>query len=160
MLGTVMFLSKIVMEWAPNIHLLAMLTVSYTVVYRKKALIPIYIFVFLVGLIAGFSTWWIPYLYLWLVPWGVAMLLPKNMSSKIAVPVYMAVCALHGLFYGVLYAPFQAVVFGLNLQGIIAWIIAGLPFDIMHAIGNLAAGSLTVPLINLLRRLSAQAHIE
>ena len=40
-LGTIMFLSKILLEWAPNIHLLGMLTMTYTVVYRKKALIPI-----------------------------------------------------------------------------------------------------------------------
>lgn len=160
MLGTVMFISKIAMEWAPNIHVLAMLTVSYTVVYRKKALIPIYIFVFLEGLISGFSTWWGPYLYLWLVLWGIAMLLPRNLKPKIAVPLYMAVCALHGLFFGVLYAPFQAIAFGLNLQGAITWVIAGLPFDILHAVGNLAAGTLCVPLINLLRKLSAQAHIE
>ena len=55
-LGTIMFLSKILLEWAPNIHLLGMLTMTYTVVYRKKALIPIYIYVFLNGLYSGFSA--------------------------------------------------------------------------------------------------------
>ena len=37
MLGAVMYASKVVMEFAPNIHLLGALTIAYTVVYRKKA---------------------------------------------------------------------------------------------------------------------------
>lgn len=153
MLGTIMYISKIILEWAPNIHLLAMFTVVFTLVYRKKALIPIYVFVMLTGIYAGFNAWWIPHLYLWTVLWGVTMLLPRSLPRKIAFPVYMAVCALHGLFYGTLYAPAQALFYGLNLQGTIAWIIAGLPYDAIHAVGNLAAGILIVPLTELLRKL-------
>ena len=47
MLGTLMFCSKIILEVLPNIHLLGMLTMVYTIVYRRKALIPIYIYVFM-----------------------------------------------------------------------------------------------------------------
>ena len=65
----------------------------------------------------------------------------------------MGVCALHGLCFGTLYAPFQAVVFGLDFAKTLAWIAAGLPFDVIHALGNLAAGALIVPLVELLRRL-------
>ena len=53
------------MELLPNIHLLGMLTMVYTIVFRIKALIPIYVYVFLNGIFAGFSPWWIPYLYIW-----------------------------------------------------------------------------------------------
>ena len=70
MLGALMYASKILMEVAPNIHLLSMLTIVFTVVYRKKALYPIYTFVLLNGVFSGFSTWWIPYLYIWTVLWG------------------------------------------------------------------------------------------
>ena len=41
MLGTIMFCSKIVMEFLPNVHLLGALTITYTLVFRAKALIPI-----------------------------------------------------------------------------------------------------------------------
>jgi energy-coupling factor transport system substrate-specific component len=37
----------------------------------------------------------------------------------------------------------------------IAWIIAGLPFDVIHGLSNLAAGVLILPLTSLLKRLSA-----
>ena len=60
MLGTIMYISKIVMEALPNIHLLGVLTIVYTLVYRKRALIPIYIYVMMNGLLAGFNMWWIP----------------------------------------------------------------------------------------------------
>lgn len=153
MLGTVMFCSKIIMEALPNIHLLGALTVTYTVAFRKKALIPIYIFVFLCGLYAGFDMWWIPYLYVWTVLWAVTMLLPRRMPKGAARMVYPLVCALHGLFFGVLYALAQALLFGLNLDAMVDWILAGLPWDIVHGVGNLFAGILILPLSDLLIRL-------
>ena len=35
MLGTILFLSKLIMEWAPNIHICGTLIMVYTLVYRK-----------------------------------------------------------------------------------------------------------------------------
>ncbi len=160
MLGTLMFVSKVVMEVLPNIHLLGALTMVYTIVYRKQALIPIYVYVFLNGLFAGFSLWWFPYCYIWTILWGITMLLPKKMSPQIAVPVYVTVCALHGLLFGALYAPFQALAFGLNFEGMIAWVVSGLPFDIMHAIGNFASATLILPLSTLLAKLEKRFSVR
>ena len=153
MLGTVLFLSKLIMEWAPNIHILGMLIMVYTLVYRKKALIPLYVYVILLGIYYSFASWWIPYLYIWTVLWAVTMLLPKSMPRKIAVPVYMAVCTLHGLCFGILYAPAQALLFGLSFKGMLTWIAAGFPFDVIHALGNLAGSILIVPMAELLCKL-------
>ena len=156
MLGTGMFVSKIVMEALPNVHLLGALTMTYTLVFRKKALIPIYVYVFLNGLYSGFSMWWVPYLYIWTILWGVTMLLPKNMKKGVACAVYPVVCALHGLSFGALYAPAQALMYGMDLEKTLAWIVAGLPWDAVHAVGNLAVGVLILPLSELLRRLVKQ----
>ncbi len=151
MLGTIMYLSKMVMEFLPNIHLLAVLTIAYTIVYRQKALYPIYVFVLVLGLTNGFNMWWIPHLYLWTVLWGVTMLLPKKMPKAVAPIVYIIVAGAHGFLYGVLYAPAQAIMFGLDFNGTIAWIIAGLPFDISHGIGNMIGGLLIIPIISVIR---------
>ena len=156
MLGALMFVSKIVMECLPNIHLLGMFTMVYTLVFRKRALIPIYIYVLLNGFYAGFNMWWIPYLYVWTILWAVTMALPRNMSRRVSMIVYPVVCALHGLAFGALYAPAQAILMGMNLKTMFAWIAAGLPFDAMHAAGNLAAGLLILPLSELLRKLTRQ----
>ena len=70
MLGAVMYASKMIMEVIPNVHLLGVFTIAFTVVYRKKALYPIYTYVILNGIFSGFATWWVPYLYLWTILWG------------------------------------------------------------------------------------------
>lgn len=151
MLGALMFASKLLMEAAPNIHLLGVFIIAVTVVYRAKALYPIYIYVLLNGIFAGFATWWIPYLYVWTVLWGMTMLLPKKMPVVVQPVVYAVVNAIHGFAFGVLYAPAQAFLFGLNFKGMIAWIVAGFPFDVIHGVSNLVCGVLIVPLIVALR---------
>ena len=153
MLGALMFASKIIMEMAPNIHLLGLFIVAFTVVYRRKALYPLYIYVLLDGIYAGFATWWIPYLYIWTVLWGMVMLLPKRMPKPVQVVVYAVISALHGFAFGALYAPAQALLFGLSFKGMVAWIVAGLPFDMIHGISNLVCGVLIVPLIMILKSL-------
>ena len=151
MLGAIMYASKMLMEIAPNVHLLGTFVIAFTIVYGKKALYPIYVFVLLTGVYAGFATWWIPYLYLWTVLWAVVMILPKNMPKKIKPFVYMTVCALHGFLYGTLYAPAQAFFFGLNFEGMIAWIVAGLPWDFVHGVSNFFCGMLILPIVRALR---------
>ncbi len=158
MLGTVQFLSKQVLEGLPNVELVSTLTMVYTLVYRRRGLIPVFVFILLEGLIvAGFGLWWIPYLYLWPILWAVTLLLPRRLSVWAQIPVYAGVCGLFGLAYGTLYAPFQCYAF---LQGdwnrTAAWIAAGFPWDVTHAVGNLALGTLIVPLTALLRKLEAQ----
>lgn len=152
-LAALMFISKIVMEALPNIHLLGMLTVTYTIVFRKKALIPIYVYVLLNGLYAGFNAWWVPYLYIWTVLWGITMLMPKNMPRAVAIVVYPIICALHGLFFGALYAPVQALMFGFTFEQTLTWIAAGLTFDIIHMVGNFTVGLLIYPVSQVLKRL-------
>ena len=160
MLGTVMFCSKIIMEALPNIHLLGMLTMTYTLAFRKKALIPIYIYVMLNGLYAGFNMWWYPYLYIWTILWALTMLLPKNMPKKAKCIVYPALCCLHGLLFGILYSPVQALMMGMNFETTVAWIASGLPWDLLHGIGNLFAGMLILPLSETLIKLNKRYRIN
>ena len=153
MLGALMYASKVIMDLAPNIHLIGVFTIAFTVVYRKKALYPIYVFVLLTGLFSGFATWWIPYLYIWAVLWAITMLLPTNISQNASIIIYMIVNACHGFLYGILYAPTQAIMFGLSFDGMLAWIVAGFPFDLIHGVSNFFCGILIVPIINLITRL-------
>ena len=154
LLGAIMYVQKIVLASLPNIHLSAVLIVAITVVYRVKALYPIYVYVLLEGLFGGFSILWVPYLYVWAILWGVTMLLPKSLSEKrYGVIVYMAICSLHGFLFGALCAPAEAIMMGLDFKGMIGWIAAGFSFDAIHGISNFVLGILTVPLIKLLKRI-------
>lgn len=152
MLGVIMFISKLLLEGIPNVHLLGTLITAYTIVYRKDALKPIYIFVLLFGLFYGFGAWWVPYLYVWTVLWAMVMLLPKNMKPKVAVPVYIAISGLHGLLYGTLYAPIYCLSLGLDFKGMLAWIVAGFSFDLVHCAGNVVLGILILPITKALKK--------
>ncbi|MBQ5890247.1 MAG: hypothetical protein IIW73_04770 [Clostridia bacterium] len=158
-LGAIIFVSKLVMEAFPNIHIIGMLIVAITVVFRAKALYPIYVFVFLNGLFSGFPLWWIPYLYVWTVLWVFVMLIPKKTPKKALPVIYMSVAALHGFLFGILYAPSQAILFGLNFKSTIAWIVAGFPFDLIHGISNFICGVLICPIIAILRRVYLDKNV-
>ena len=152
MLGAMMFVSKLVFDVLPNIHLLGVFTVAFTVVYRQKALIPIYIFVALLGVVYGFPFWWYVHLYTWTLLWGAVMLLPKNMSPKVAPIIYLIVNGLHGFLYGVLYVPVQLIFFGSKTESIWLWLLQGIPFDLTHGISNLICGSLIMPIVLILKK--------
>lgn len=156
--GAMMFALKVVMEALPNIHPLGMFIMLLTVVYRAKALIPIYIYVLLDGLFHGFGVWWIPYLYIWAILWGMTMLLPKRMPTAVAAVAYPAVCGLFGLLFGLFYAPAEAVLFGMSFKETLAWIAMGAPFDVFHAVGNAATGLLVLPLSKVLLKLENNAE--
>lgn len=154
MLGAAMFVSKLIMEIFPNVHIIGVLIVAFTVFYRVKALIPLYVFVAVSGIyylfFYGNILWWLPYLYIWAVLWAMAMLIPKKMPKWLCPIVYSLVCALHGFLYGTLYAPAQALLFGLDFDGMITWIIAGFPWDILHGVNNFFCGLLICPIIKIL----------
>jgi energy-coupling factor transport system substrate-specific component len=130
MLGALMFCSKVIMEVLPNIHMLGLLTMVYTVVFRRRALIPIYIYVFLNGLYAGFNMWWVPYLYILTILWGITMLLKEEKSPVI----WAFISGFFGLFFGTLCSVPYFITGGVHMG--LSWIIAGLQMDIIHGIGN------------------------
>ncbi len=154
-IGALMYVSKLALEFLPNVHLLGVFTVALTLVWRRKALWPIYVYVLLNGVFAGFAMWWIPYLYLWTLLWAAAMLLPRDTIEKRRVLPCMLLCAAHGFLFGTLYAPAQALMFGLDWKGMLAWIVAGLPFDAIHGVSNFALGSLIIPLARTMQKAEA-----
>ena len=153
MLGGLMFAGQFMLDALPNIHPIALLITVTTAVYRKKALIPLYVYVLLEGVFSGFSLWWMPYLYIWLPLWGAVMLLPKTLSPRAACVLYPTLAALHGLSFGVLYSPAQALFFRLTLEETLTWIALGFPYDLIHAVSNFGMAFLALPLIKLLRKM-------
>ena len=154
MLGAIMYVSKIIMEWIPNVHLLGTLIVAYTLVYRRKVLYPIYVYVFLNGALGGFNAWWIPYLYIWTILWAMAMLVPNIKYKNLKIALYITVCGLHGFLFGTLYAPAQALMFGLDFKETLSWIVVGFPFDIIHGVSNLLLAALIYPLSEVLKKIT------
>jgi len=154
MLATIILVSQVALAAIPGVQLVGMLIASISVAYKKRALIPIYAFALLFCLYWGFFPWNLPYFYIWLPLWGLFMLAEKAaLPPKTRRFVYAALCSLFGLLFGVLYAPAQALLFGLNLEQTVAWVIAGIPTSITTAASNFAAGLLIIPLSDLMKKL-------
>ncbi len=151
--GAIMYLVAQI-DIVPNMHPLALFIAAFTAVYRVKALIPIYVYVFLEGLLGGFGIWWYPNLYIWTILWLVIMLIPKNTHEVAAGIIITVLCTLHGIGFGLMYMPYQCYVFFKgNWDFAYIWLLNGLPFDTLHAVGNLVSSLLTIPLILLLCKL-------
>ena len=121
MLGTIMFLSDLLMEALPNIHAIAMFIALFTLLYRWKALIPLYIYIALMGVYSGLALWWIPYLYVWFPLWALMMIVPKGAPDKLKFILATVFCSLHGITFGLLYTPGKAIMYGVNFEGMISW---------------------------------------
>ena len=160
MLGALMYVTKFMMQMLPNIHLLGVFIIAIPLTYRKKALYPIYIYVFIEGLLSGFDVWWLPYLYIWTVLWGMSMLIPVQAPRAVVTVLCMTVCALHGFLFGILYAPVQALVFGLDFEGMVAWIVAGAGFDFIHGVSNFLCGALVVVISGILNRCESMSSVR
>lgn len=157
MLGTLTMAADLVMNFIPNVHLGSVLIVIYTLVYRAKALFPIYVYVFLIGLFEGFGLWWIPYLYIWAILWLFVMLLPKHMPKWLAPIAYAIVCSAHGFAFGIWWIPHQMLFFNYTWeQTLIWWQYGFILADIPHGIGNLVGSILIIPMVTLLRKLDKQ----
>jgi len=153
-LAAVIMTAQITLSFLPSIQLTGLFISAITVTYRAKALIPVYVFVLLYLLYYGFFTWNLPHLYIWIPLWGMFMIAPKvKMPQKARVFVYAFLCGLYGLSFGTLYSPVWAIVANLNFKQLTAWIIAGLPTDIAHAVCNFTFGFLIIPLSNLFKKL-------
>ena len=153
MLGALMMVSDIVMNFIPNVHLVGVTTVVLTVVYRWKALFPIYVYVLLIGLCEGAGLWF-TYCYVWAILWGMVMLLPKRMPPWLAPVAYALVCGLHGFAFGFLLIPYQMALVSFTFQQALVWWQVGFfTADIPHGIGNLVGSTLIVPMVTLIRKL-------
>ena len=154
MLGALMTVLDLAMNILPNVHLCGVLIVTFTAVYRWKALFPLYVYVFLIGFFEGFGTWWCAYLYVWLILWGLAMLIPRKTPRPLAAVLYSFVCALHGFAFGFLWLPVQMLFLNFTFdQALVWWSFGFFTADIPHGIGNLVGSILIIPLAGLIRKL-------
>lgn len=160
LLSALMVAGDLLLEAFPNIHFVGVLIVATTVVYRKYALLPIYVYVLIQGIISGFDLWWVPYIYVWAILWLGVMLIPQKIPEKIKTVLYISVCGLHGFLFGMLYAPAQVLLFfDGDFSKMIPWIITGIPFDIIHGISNLVGGTLLIyPITKILKRSDKYAN--
>lgn len=135
LLSALLFIGQVAMSFLPNIEIVSLLVYIYAQVYRRKAFLIVYVFVFLEGCVYGFGIWWLTYMYLWGVLVVVVLLTQKRPASM---PVSLIILGAYGLSFGALSA-IPYLVTGGWAAGVSYW-IAGIPFDLLHCGGNIAVG--------------------
>ncbi len=146
--AAILVVSKEMLAFLPNVEIVTVLLMAYTTVYRFRALAPIYVFVVIEAFLYPSVISTLQYAYVWLILWGLVMLLPRAWQR---LPVYVAIGTLFGLAFGILTTPVYALYFGLNAAGFWATVVAGFSWDITHAIGNFVTAFLAPVLIRVLR---------
>lgn len=153
MLGAVMFVGDIALEWAMNIHPVTMLLMVCTVVYRGKGIVPFFLYAVLQVLFHP-GIWIVPYLYIFPFCWLCTLAVPEGLFRRKRQICYTVICTLFGLAFGTLYAPFQAfVLLDGDFERTFAWVLSGLPADALHAAGNFAMSFLIIPLSDLIKKI-------
>ncbi len=147
-LGALTFALKMAMSYLPNIEPVSLLVMVYGVVFGRKALYPVYIYVAMEILCFGFGIWNVNYLYIWvllaLAAWGL-----RRMEQPMA---WAVLSGGFGLAFGALCAPVDLVIGGVG-YAVTKW-ASGIPFDIAHCGGNFfIALILFRPVRELLERL-------
>ena len=148
-MAALIFSSKVALAAIPNINLNSVLIILTVVFFGWHALLTVYVYVLLEGLVFGFSIWWFGYLYVWDVLVVAAMLLRRNESPL----VWAVVAAVFGLCFGpLMYLEYFAINGGWEM--FFAMWVAGIPYDLTHCIGNFVFTLVLYrPLHKVMRRL-------
>ncbi len=151
LLGALLFVVQVVLGSLPNIELVSLLIIIYTLVYGAKAFYSVYLFVFMEGLYYGFGTWFFNYLYVWAILVCITLILRRYTSTAL----WVFVNAAFGLFFGVFCSIIYLFIGG--VPAMLGYWIEGIPFDVLHMIGNgITAFVLFKPLYRLFLHLQKQ----
>ena len=132
-LTALLFIGQVFLAFLPNIEIVSFLIILYTLVFGRKVFLMIYTFILLEGILYGFGLWWFQYLYLWSI-------------LAATVLAFGALCAIPYVF---LSGPDAAF----------AYWIAGIPFDLLHCLGNLIVCCILFrPVYAILSKFSRQYH--
>lgn len=129
-LTAIVFVAQVAMGFLPNIELVTLLFIVYTLIFGKKVFLMIYAFVFLEGIVYGFGLWWVNYMYVWSMQAIITLLFRKQTS----VVFWSILSGIYGLTFGALCAIPYFFMGGASAA--FAYWVSGVAYDIPHCIGN------------------------
>ena len=152
-LGAILLVSQIALAPLPNIEVVSVLVVLFTLVLGRYVGYTLSVFVLLEGLVYGFGLWWFSYLYIWTVL-AILTFLFRKMDSRLG---WALLCGFYGLLFGTLSSFPTFVLSGFSVG--VAYIFSGIPFDLIHAAANFLLAFLLLPVLRkLLEKLTHALH--
>ena len=147
-LGAILLVSQIALAPLPNIEIVSVLVVLFTLVLGKYVAYTLSVFILLEGLVYGFGLWWFSYLYIWTIL-AIITFFFRKMESRLG---WALICGFYGLLFGTLTSFPTFILSGFAVG--VAYILSGIPFDLIHAVANFLLAFLLLPVLRkLLERL-------
>ncbi|MDU1349567.1 hypothetical protein [uncultured Clostridium sp.] len=132
LLSTIITVSKMFLSFLPNIELVSMFFIIYTLVFKKKAIIIALLFVLVEGLIYGIGLWWFSYAFVWPILVILTLLFMK--INKENFMLWSIFSGAFGLIFGALFAIPYIVLNDVSFA--FAYWVKGIPYDLIHMVGN------------------------
>ncbi len=130
MMLAIIELGKRVLDFIPNVELVTLLFIVFTVWYGWKTMWVAFAFIALETMYWGVNTWVAMYLYIWPLLIILVMLIRPVATHW----MYCVLAGAFGLLFGTMCTLVYLVIGG--PQTALAWWVAGIPYDILHGISN------------------------
>lgn len=148
MMSAILVAAQVGIAIIPNVELVSLLIILFTLIFGWKTLFIIYTFVFIEGIIFGFGYWWMNYLYVWTILFGITMVFRRQTSGYF----WAMISGFFGLSFGALCSLIYFFMGG--VPAMMGYWVNGILFDLVHGIANfIVALVLFTPLHRLLSRL-------
>jgi len=149
-LASILVISKEILAFLPNIELVSFLLIIYTLTLGLKiSAFSALLFAFLQMLLYGIGLWTPMYFIVWPLLAGMTQLLRKYLTTEFRLALFSGA---FGLVFGFL---FSLPYFIVDSQAGIAYFLKGIPFDLIHGIGNyLVMLVLYQPVIRIFKNLT------
>lgn len=148
---------KLALSFVPNIEVVTLLFIVYTVVFGlRKSLFISVIFTTTEIFLYGFSTWLLVYFFIWPLLVIMTGLLKDRIKSEYG---YAIIGAIFGYGFGLFFAVMESFFYG-AAYGWVYW-VKGIPFDLLHGTSNfIIILMLYNPIKNILTKLKVAYYRE
>ncbi len=146
--AALLLVSKEVLAALPNIEIVSLLIILIAHNYGVKALLPVYTFVAVELLLYPSGVWMIAYLYIWAILVFIICAVRKYGNAIL----YTIIAGIFGILFGVLSSIPSFFIGGFGYG--VSFIVSGLSFDVLHAVGNvLTTAVLFYPLNKVMEKI-------
>lgn len=138
MMVAVIEVCKVVLMGIPNVELTTFWIIMFSLYFGNRIFYAVPVFILIEGTLFGFGMWWVMYLYAWPLLAIISRAFHK-MDSAVGWAILSGIFGLSfGFFCSIPYFVIGAVDGGFvaGVQAGFAWFVSGIPFDIVHGIGN------------------------
>lgn len=133
MLASLLYVSKFALDAIPNVELVSMMVIIYTLLLGKETYMIVTVFNMYQVMQWGFGIWTISYFYVW--PILVTLTLFFKRFLKEDFTLWSIFSGVFGLIFGALFSVLFIVI---DPSYALTYWITGLPWDVIHCIGNFA----------------------